>query len=248
MGVAQVELLGVRVDNVTTQETLDLLESFVAEGRPRQIVTLNPEFVMEAQHNAPFRVVLGGASLALPDGYGLLWAARILGQRLRERVAGSDLLPMIAGLSARHGHRLFLLGAMPGVAERAAAVLRRDYPGVSIVGTMAGSPDPEDEEGIVTAVIDARADVLFVAYGAPRQDLWIHRNLDRLGVPVCMGVGGAFDYVAGVIPRAPLWLRESGLEWLYRLMRQPWRWRRMLNLPRFACRVILQRLGALGRS
>lgn len=248
MGVAQVELLGVRVDDVTTQETLGLLESFVAEGRPHQIVTLNPEFVMEAQHNAPFRVVLGGASLALPDGYGLLWAARILGQRLRERVAGSDLLPMIAGLSARHGHRLFLLGAMPGVAERAAAVLRRDYPGVSIVGTMAGSPDPEDEEGIVTAVIDARADVLFVAYGAPRQDLWIHRNLDRLGVPVCMGVGGAFDYVAGVIPRAPLWLRESGLEWLYRLMRQPWRWRRMLNLPRFACRVILQRLGALGRS
>ena len=248
MGVAQVELLGVRVDDVTTQETLGLLESFVAEGRPHQIVTLNPEFVMEAQHNAPFRVVLGGASLALPDGYGLLWAARILGQRLRERVAGSDLLPMIAGLSARHGHRLFLLGAMPGVAERAAAVLRRDYPGVSIVGTMAGSPDPEDEEGIVTAVIDARADVLFVAYGAPRQDLWIHRNLDRLGVPVCMGVGGAFDYVAGVTPRAPLWLRESGLEWLYRLMRQPWRWRRMLNLPRFACRVILQRLGALGRS
>ena len=248
MGVAQVELLGVRVDDVTTQETLGLLESFVAEGRPHQIVTLNPEFVMEAQHNAPFRVVLGGASLALPDGYGLLWAARILGQRLRERVAGSDLLPMIAGLSARHGHRLFLLGAMPGVAERAAAVLRRDYPGVSIVGTMAGSPDPEDEEGIVTAVIDARADVLFVAYGAPRQDLWIHRTLDRLGVPVCMGVGGAFDYVAGVTPRAPLWLRESGLEWLYRLMRQPWRWRRMLVLPRFACRVILQRLGALGRS
>jgi len=236
--VDSVRILGVRVDDVTVDQALRIMEGYVADGRPHHVVTVNPEFVMQAQRDARFRVVLDEADLALPDGVGLIWASRVLGRPLRERVTGSDGLPRIARRSAEQGYRLFLLGAAPGVAERAAEILRRENPGLRIVGTYPGSPDPAEEDDLVARVVEARPDCLFVAYGAPRQDLWIHRNLHRLGVPVCMGVGGAFDYIAGVAPRAPEWMRDRGLEWLYRLARQPWRWRRMLALPQFVLRVL----------
>ena len=234
-------ILGVRVDDVTTDETLALVDRFIGEGRPHQIVTVNPEFVIEAQRNAEFRVALNESALALPDGVGLLWAARLLGRPLRARVTGSDTLPLIARLSAERGYRLYLLGAAPGVAEAAAERLRGGNPALQIAGAYAGSPDPTEEDEIVARVVRAAPDLLCVAYGAPRQDLWIRRNLQRLGVPVCMGVGGSLDFVAGVAPRAPLWVCDLGLEWLYRLVRQPWRWRRMLALPRFVCLVLRER-------
>jgi N-acetylglucosaminyldiphosphoundecaprenol N-acetyl-beta-D-mannosaminyltransferase len=237
-------ILGIRVDNVTTKETLALMERWVVERTPHQIVTVNPEFVMRAQHDEEFRVVLERAALALPDGVGLLWAARVLGQPLRERVTGSDSLPEIAALGAEKGYRLYLLGAAPGVAAQAAEILRERNPGLQIVGTFAGSPAPSDEAEIIARITSAAPDFLFVAYGAPQQDLWIHRHLHRLGVPVCMGVGGAFDFIAGIAPRAPLWMRQRGLEWLHRLLTQPWRWRRMLALPRFAWQVLRQRFFA----
>ena len=247
MGGASVDILGVRVDNVTTAEALELMARFVAEGRPHQVVTVNPEFVMEAQRNPEFRVVLHEAHLALPDGAGLLWASRLLGQPLRERVTGSDTLPLLARMAAQRGYRFYFLGAAPGVAEKAADVLRAANPGLKIVGTYAGSPARDEEDAIVARVVAARPDFLFVAYGAPRQDLWIHRNLARLGVPVCMGVGGTFDFIAGVAVRAPLWMRRAGLEWLHRLWREPWRWRRMLALPRFAMAVVWQKLASVMR-
>jgi len=240
--ILHLDILGVRMDAVTAAETLDMIERFVREGRPRQVVTVNPEFVMEAQTNEPFRRVLNGAALALPDGVGLLWAARILGHRLPERVAGSDLVPRIAERAAARGWRLFFLGAAPGVAERAAARLVARYPGLTVAGTYAGSPAPAEEDDIVARVRKARPDILFVAYGAPAQDLWIGRNLERLGVPVCMGVGGTFDFIAGVAKRAPLWVQRLGLEWLHRLIHQPWRWRRQLALLRFAWSVLRERL------
>lgn len=237
-----VRILGVRVDDLTTPETISIIEEYLTEGTPHQGVTVNPEFVMIAQRDETFRAVLEAADLALPDGQGLLWASRILGQRLRERVCGSDLVPCLAALAAKHSYRIFLLGAAPGVAERAAAVLERDNPGLLIVGTYAGSPALEEENEILERIRAAAPDILFVAYGAPQQDLWIHRNLDRLGIPFCMGVGGSLDFIAGVVKRAPLWMRRLGLEWLYRLIRQPWRWRRMLVLPKFALLVLAQRL------
>lgn len=241
--VSSVRILGVRVDDVTMQETLALFASWIAEGTPHQVVTVNPEFVMAAQQDAAFRVTLEKADLAVPDGAGLLWASRLLGRPLRERVAGSDLVPLVAGLSARHGYRLYLLGAAPGVAERTAEVLTHEHPGVVIAGTYAGSPTEQERDAIVARVRAAAPDVLFVAYGAPKQDLWIRRNLARLEVPVCMGVGGAFDFVAGVTRRAPPWMRRAGLEWLHRLVHEPWRWRRMLALPRFAWAVLWSACG-----
>jgi len=229
---------GVRADDVTWDEMLAHIEGFIADGTPHQIVTVNPEFVMAARRDPEFRAIINGAALALPDGVGLLWAGRILGQSLRERVTGSDGVPRIAERAAAKGWRLFLLGAAPGVAEETARRLVKYYPSLKIAGTYAGSPAIEEEASIVELVRRARPDVLFVAYGHPRQDKWIARNLDRMGVPACMGVGGAFDFITGLVPRAPAWVQRIGLEHFYRLLRQPWRWRRQVDVYRFGLLVL----------
>jgi N-acetylglucosaminyldiphosphoundecaprenol N-acetyl-beta-D-mannosaminyltransferase len=147
----------------------------------------------------------------------------------------------VAELAARKGYRLFLLGAAEGVADLCAQRLSNRYPDLQIVGTYSGSPAVEEEDGILALVKQAKPDILFVAYGAPQQDKWIARNLARLGVPLAMGVGGALDFIAGAAVRAPRWMQRLGLEWLHRLYREPWRWRRMLALPRFVGLVILWR-------
>lgn len=206
----------------------------------RHVCTVNPEFVMIAQRDVNFFNILNRADLCIPDGVGLLWAARWLGRRLPQRVTGSDGLPLIAERAAKAGWRLYLLGAAPGVAEKAADVLRGRYPGLQIAGTYAGSPAPDEEDAIVQRVNASGADLLFVAYGAPEQDKWIARNLPRLQVKMAMGVGGAFDFIAGLVPRAPLWMRRLGLEWLYRLYLQPSRIGRMTRLPRFVLAVLLR--------
>ena len=227
-----------RVDALTYDDLLHKVGEFVAQGTPHQIATVNPEFVIEAGRNARFREVLESSDLCLADGVGLLWAARFIGRPLPERVTGSDGVPLIAQRAAQAGWRLYLLGAAPGVAERAGEVLAGKFPGLSIAGALAGSPSDADALGIVAAVRQARPDILFVAYGAPAQDLWIASHGRETGVPVMMGVGGAFDHVTGVRRRAPEWVQRLNLEWLYRLVTQPWRWRRQLALPRFVWAVL----------
>ncbi|WP_376792021.1 WecB/TagA/CpsF family glycosyltransferase [Thermoflexus sp.] len=239
-------ILGVRVHDVTMEEALRIVDAFLAEGGAHQICTVNPEFVMHARRNLPFFQVLERADLNVPDGVGLLWAGRILNQPLRERVPGVEFMEALAARAAERGWRIFLLGAAEGVAARAATALRSRYPGLTIAGTFAGSPRPEDAPEILERLRTAQPDLLFVAYGAPQQDLWIARYQPELRIPVAMGVGGAFDFIAGVVPRAPRWMREHGLEWLYRLIQQPWRWRRMLALPRFVLAVLAARYGSGG--
>ncbi len=234
-------ILGVPVDNVTQEEALARIETFIENGRPHQVVTVNPEFVMAAQSDAQFFQVLKEADLSLPDGVGLLWAARFLGTPLSERLAGVDTVRRIASLAAERGYRLFLLGAAEGLAEETAMRLEEESPGLKVAGTYAGSPDPKEEEEIVEMIRAARPHVLLVAYGAPQQDLWIHRHLGRLEVPVAMGVGGSFDFISGRAKRAPGWMQRLGLEWFHRLLHEPWRWRRMLALPKFVWLVIRSR-------
>lgn len=232
-----VDVLGVSVDDVDMASTLRLIETWVGERKSRFIATVNPEFVMLARRFPGFRAVLQSADLRLPDGWGVAWAARRTG-KLLARVAGSDLILPLARLAAEKGWRLFLLGAGPGVADAAAARLRQEAPGIVIVGTFAGDGSEAGDAETSARVAQASPDLLLVAYGAPKQELWIARNSKRLGVPVSIGVGGAFDYLSGRIPRAPAWMREAGFEWLFRLGRQPWRARRMTALPAFALAVL----------
>jgi N-acetylglucosaminyldiphosphoundecaprenol N-acetyl-beta-D-mannosaminyltransferase len=235
----RVTILGVPVDKLTYETWLDYIAAWIAaDDGLHHMCTVNPEFVMIAQQDLNFYNILNRADLCLADGVGLLYAARYLGDVLPERVTGSDGVPAIAERAAQEGWRLYLLGAWEGVAERTANVLRERYPGVNIVGTYSGSPRPEDEDEIVARVNAANADVLFVAYGAPVQDKWIARNAPRLNVRVAMGVGGTYDYIAGDVPLAPGWMRRAGLEWLFRLVRQPWRTRRQLRLPAFVLSVL----------
>jgi len=240
-----VYVLGVRVDRLSQRQVLDSIEQMIAQRRTsnntlpcQQVVTVNPEFVMVAQHNKDFLTAINAAALVVADGTGVVWAARYLRRPVPERVTGADLLPALVRRCAASGYRLYLLGAAPGVAEAAAARLRELAPGLEIAGTYAGSPAANEEDGIIERVQAAQADVLCVAYGAPAQELWICRNLARLPAAVAIGVGGAYDFLSGRQQRAPTFMRKLGLEWLYRLYREPWRWRRMLALPRFAVQVV----------
>ncbi len=227
--IPSVTILGVRVDAVTMPQTLAWVEAAVVARQPRQICTANPEFVMTAQRDPEFRRVLNDAGLVLPDGVGLLWAARRMGARLPERVAGSDLIYRLAEMAGAHRWRVYFLGAAEGVAQAAAERLRGLYPGLVVAGTFAGDPSPATAGALVARVQAARPDVLLVAFGAPAQDKWIARHTAELGVPVSLGVGGSFDFVAGVARRAPVWVQRVGLEWLHRLWRQPWRARRIFT-------------------
>jgi N-acetylglucosaminyldiphosphoundecaprenol N-acetyl-beta-D-mannosaminyltransferase len=244
---APVYILGVRVDRLTQLQVLDTIMGmldhyYASDQRPpcQQVITVNPEFVMAAQRNSLFRQCINQAALVTPDGIGIVLAARYLQHAVPERVTGTDTLVALAQRLAARGSRLYLLGAAAGVAEAAGVRLQELAPGLQIAGTYAGSPSAAEQDEIIERIRAARADVLCVAYGAPAQDLWIERNLARLPVAVAMGVGGAFDFLTGRQRRAPKLMQSMGLEWFYRLYREPWRWRRMLALPRFALQVILK--------
>ena len=217
--------------------TVQRIEDLVGAAGSHLVATVNPEFVMRARKDSEFARVLESAALCLPDGTGVMWAARRQGCELREPVAGVDLVQPLAAMCARRGFRLFLLGAAPGVAAELAATLRDTNLGLE-VAAHAGSPDPSDDVESVHRIHDHRAQVLLVAYGAPTQELWFDRLKDRLGVSVAVGVGGSFDYLTGRVPRPPAWMRRAGLEWLGRLALQPWRIRRMAVLPMYALKVL----------
>jgi N-acetylglucosaminyldiphosphoundecaprenol N-acetyl-beta-D-mannosaminyltransferase len=239
--VPSIDILGVRVDDVTYAEALGLVERYIAEGGPHLITTPNPEFVMLARRDPAFRALLAGAALNVPDGIGLLLAARLQGEQFREHVRGTDLVERLATLGAARGHRWFLLGAADGVAREAAERLQARHPGLRIVGAAPGSPRPRDDDA-TRALIRAAGpvDLILVAYGAPTQERWMHRNLGPLGIPVGIGVGGVLNFLSGRVPRAPGWVQRLELEWLHRLVVQPWRWRRQLSLPHFAALAAVQ--------
>ncbi len=240
LNLQPVTILGVRVHRLTFAQALAEIERMIAAGEKGYIVTANPEIIMRAFRDPAYREVLNNAVMAWPDGVGVLMAARLLGAPIPERVTGSDGVPMIAARAARMGWRLYLLGARPGVAARAADVLRQRSPGVDIVGAEPGDPAPEHDDELVARINAARPDILLVAYGAPKQEWWMARNIERLNVRVAIGVGGTFDFLAGTQRRAPRVVRKAGFEWLWRLVLEPWRWRRQLAIPAFVWHVVRQ--------
>lgn len=236
-------ILGVRVDDVTYAEVCERVAAWVAQDGPHQIATVNPEFIMLARRDPHFYKTLQRTALNVPDGIGVLYAARRLGQPLRQRVAGIDLMQCLCERAAQQGWRVFLLGAGLGVAELAAAKLGQQHPGLLVVGTHAGSARPEDRDEIIARVQQTQPQLLFVAYGAPAQDNWLAENLGKIATGhavVGMGVGGSFDFIVGTQQRAPKWVQRVGFEWLDRLLRDPKRWRRQMALPQFAALVMLE--------
>jgi len=238
-------ILGVGIDAVDFSATLKQLALWInAPAADRsdthQICTVNPEFIIDARRDPAFARVLQEADLCVPDGVGVLWAARSMDHPLPERVTGSDGIYRICKRAAAEGWRVYLLGAAPGVAAKTAAALINLYDGLQIVGTHSGSPADEEWPQIHARLNEAQPDILFVAFGHPNQDLWIAQHRAELPAAVAIGVGAAFDFVAGVSQRAPVWMQRIGLEWFYRLIREPWRIKRMRKLPIFAILVILQ--------
>jgi N-acetylglucosaminyldiphosphoundecaprenol N-acetyl-beta-D-mannosaminyltransferase len=231
----------VLIDDCDEELAASKLAGFLDEQPPRvhHVCTINPEFVMEARSNPTFRSVLTGADLCTPDGVGIILAGKLLGRPFKGRATGVALVHRLGVLSAKQGYSLYLLGAAPGVAEEAAAFLQAKYPGVRIAGTFAGSPDDKSWPDISDRLIATQPDVLLVAYGAPKQDTWIASHRDDLpgNIKVAMGVGGVFDYLSGKVQLAPAIIRRIGLEWLFRLIMQPWRWRRILRVFEFALLV-----------
>jgi N-acetylglucosaminyldiphosphoundecaprenol N-acetyl-beta-D-mannosaminyltransferase len=231
-------LLGVPVDPLTEEEAVDWVARAIEAGEPRLIISVNPERIMQAQREPEFAAVLRRADLALADGVGVLWAARRLRLPLPGRVAGVDFLQALAARGARHGWRFFFLGGRPGVASAAGEILAKANPGFQLVGTYDGPATRADDALSADAIRSSGAQLVFLAYGAATEEAWLSHNLSRSGAVIGMGVGGAFDFISGRARRAPPWMRERGLEWLHRLTHEPWRWRRMLALPRFVLLVL----------
>lgn len=237
-------VLGIRVDDVTLPEAMEAITDAARLGTPCHIITLNPEYVMRARRDEGLRAIIEAAAVVTADGAGIMQAARLDRAPLRARITGNDLTDAVAAA----GLPLFLLGAAPGVADAAAAALTSRFPAARIAGMWPGSADESDDAAARARITASGARVVLVAYGMPKQDRWIGRNLPSLDAPVAIGVGGTFDYLAGRVPRAPRWMRARGLEWLYRLVRQPSRFPRILRVWRFGALALCSAIAAWRRD
>lgn len=225
----RVTLLDIGIDPITLSEAVSRIRVFLTSNKQHHVMTPNSEMLVEASINPAFHALLNRSALNLPDSTGLLWAARHTGQHLPERVTGVDTVEAVCR-DITEEHPVFFLGAGEGVAAKAAVIFRSQHPHLRIAGTFAGSPKESDAAEIIACINDTKPHLLFVAYGAPTQDEWIDRYLRQMpSVRVAMGVGGTFDFIAGVQKRAPKMFQMLGIEWLWRLIWEPRRWRRIVT-------------------
>ena len=205
----RVKILGVKVDAVTMPQAVERVINLIGVGKPSMVATANAEMLLNATHDAELKKILNAASLVVPDGAGTVWAARHLGHSMPERVAGFDLVQELMKIAPTHDFKFFLFGAAPGIADKAKLKAETLYPGIKIVGTRNGYFKPEDEPDIIAQIKSSRPDILLAALGVPKQEKWLFKYKDELKIPVSIGVGGTFDVMAGVVKRAPLWMRRK---------------------------------------
>lgn len=236
----KIDVMGVRFDNVTMTEALEKAKEMLQNEGADYVVTPNSEIVYEAMASKELEDLLNGASLVLPDGAGVVLGAKILGTPLKEKVAGVEFADGVLGLLAETGGSVYLLGSKPGVAELAAEKMLQKHPGLTIAGMADGYF--KDEAAVVAKVNEAKPDVLFVCLGAPKQERFMMNHRQELQVKLMAGLGGSLDSFAGTVKRAPRWMIKLSLEWFYRLLKEPWRFKRMLRLPKFLWAVVLRRV------
>lgn len=232
--------LGVDVCSADMEGVLERIKEIIKDRTPSFVVAINPEKIMKAQDDEKLKRLLNSAALQIPDGVGVLIASKMNRGSIKSRVTGIDLMQNVCALAAQNNYRVFMLGAKPGVAERAAEILKEKYKGLNIVGIRDGYF--KNEEELIENIKSSKADIMFVAMGSPKQENWITKNMDKLEVPFLMGVGGSYDVICGNIKRAPDLMCKLGLEWLYRLVKEPWRYKRMLVLPVFLFKVMGERI------
>lgn len=217
----RIELMGCVVDNLTMTETLDRVRSFIDSGRPHQHVVVNVDKLVKAQSDPELREIINNCALINADGMPVVWASRLLGRPLKERVAGVDLFEALMRRASQTGWRVFLLGAREAVVSKVRSTYEARYPGLVIAGHRDGYWKPEEEAEVVQQIAQARVDILFVAISSPKKEQFLGRHQAEMRVPFAMGVGGTFDVAAGLVKRAPLWMQRSGLEWFYRFLQEP---------------------------
>lgn len=231
------EILGCNIDIIDCRQALEKICDIISGRKGGQVITLNAEIAFQAQKDETLRNLINGADLVTPDGIGVIWGGRQLGYDFPERVTGIDLMVSLCRKAADRGWKVFLFGAAPGVAEAAAQSLCKRFPGLVVAGCRHGYFNDDESAGIAKEIAALRPDILFVALGAPKQEYWIKEQQEVMKIPLCMGVGGSFDVIAGVKTRAPQWAIRLNLEWLYRLMAEPTRWKRQLALPRYVLAI-----------
>ncbi len=221
----QIRIFDIVIDNITMPEAVARIDELVQQRVNTYVVTPNVDHVMKLQSDSLFKEIYRGAALVIADGMPLIWASALLKKPLKERVTGADLFPKVCELAAQKGYRVYLLGANEGVADKAATVLMKRFAGLNICGTFSPSygfeKNPEENLRILGMLEAAKPDILFVGVGAPKQEKWIYQHRNDYAIPVSLGVGAAFDFVAGTLNRAPDWMQKTGFEWFYRFMMEP---------------------------
>lgn len=229
----KVEIVGVMIDRVTMSEAVRKLSGFLQGERCNMVFTPNSEILMDAVKDRELEDILNKGQLVVPDGIGVVIASKFYGTPLEERVAGFDLMSRLFVLADERKSKIFMLGGKEGVAQEAAEKLKLRFPGLEVVGIRNGYFDSGDEAAIIDEINKSGADILLAALGAPKQEKFIFRHHDALKVKIAMGVGGSLDVLAGRAQRAPDFYQKAGLEWFYRLIKEPWRLGRMMRLPKF---------------
>ena len=237
MSLNKIDILGIPFVQTTQKEFVEELDKHMEREEKVFVVTANPEIAMKAIEDKEYRAVIDQATYITADGIGVVKAAGLLGTPLTERVTGYDTLMALLPIAERKQYRIYLLGGQQETLDMAVANIKRDYPNINIVGQHNGFFDWEKND-IQQEIIDKKTDLVFVALGVPRQENWIAQNLSSFEKGVFIGVGGSFDVIAGTVKRAPVFWQKVNLEWLYRLLKQPSRWKRMLALPRFGMKVL----------
>ena len=236
----KVDILGCNVDRIGMDEALQKIEKFIQSGELNHIITLNAEIIYKAQGDPKLKEIINDADLVTPDGSGVVWASKHLNAPVPERVTGIDLTLKLAELASKKGWTFYFYGGAPLVAEAAAQNLQKKYKGLNIVGVCHGYITETEKQNLLEDIREKQPDILLVALGAPRQEFWIKDHQKIIQVPVCIGVGGSLDVIAGKVKRAPMYLQKAGLEWLYRLIKEPHRVGRMTALPKFTILVRLK--------